>query len=241
MNIGKIARKIWFKRFFEIIRTKQIFHKRTWELPLSVNNFKGFRNQIKNETLDFSSVDESEVVFEPNFETSSQYTTRFQQSIEKHDRELNLSSITSNDERTNTDRVLNFTRSRHPEKLISIKSSYDYSDSSIDFKPKVIKISKLNFGKCKNYGQNFGKVLTLLIFIVEKHIKNIGFNKIHEYAMLVVKKRSHQGIQKSKFSESFKKVDYFRKFGNIFQEKMYRIMMINKAHIEPLLKKILKS
>ena len=59
--------------------------------------------------------------------------------------------------------------------------------------------------------------------------------------MLVVKKRSHQGIQKSKFSESFKKVDYFRKFGNIFQEKMDRIMMINKAHIEPLLKKILKS
>jgi hypothetical protein len=168
--IGKVLKKIVVKGVWNLL--KDFRYRKKWESALKINLSK---IPNKNETI-VSSADQSEVFFEQGFESSSQFTTRFQNSVEKNIKDLTLSSITSNDERPSTDRVLNFTKVGTTGKYISIKPPGDFSESLSYCKPKSLKLPRGDPNKLKFKPRLSRSSLTNLSSSLEKLYKILKFS-----------------------------------------------------------------
>lgn len=223
--------RIYYRSLINILKSRQAYHKRTWELPLRLDLKRLAFQKARNETIEFSSADESEVRFETGLENSSQYTSRYQQSIERRD--LNSSSIISNEERPNTERILNFTKIRHPAKIVSIKPSCDMSDSSFEFRSKVIRVSRIDFSKGKVYSKAIHKPINLISFVLENNFKEFSFRKIMNFSRRVqTKSRYSQAFMKLKILIASKLSLLLVKMHNIntVQDRLEKLMIIVKSH-----------
>lgn len=165
----KVLSTFYCKLIFFRLRARDVYHKRTWELPLKID-LKNISQ--KSETIDFSSADQSEVLFEPVLDSSSQFTNRFQNSGERIIRELTLSSIISYEERQNTDRVFNLTKLKHPIGVNRRKKvSYDICDSLSDSR------SFRNI-RVPSKARVFQKPLGIMLFFIENYLKSFGFKEL---------------------------------------------------------------
>ena len=231
-NLVKVLTKSLYQALIERLKTRNACHKRTWEVPLKFDIKRLQLQQKKSETIQFSSADESEVHFEPNFETSSQYTSRYQQSIERNVRDLNLSSIASSEERIQTERTLNFTRTRHPATLLIDKPSYEFSDSSLDCRSKIIRVSRIDFPRSKVFSKAINKSCVLVSLVFESHLKGYTFEKIKIYCRRVVmKSRYRSGFHGLGVLIASKLGILFVKIHNITaaQDRIERLMLIVKS------------
>jgi hypothetical protein len=161
----KILTLVYRRQIMKRLMKRDAYHKRTWELPLKLD----LRNlSQKSEIIDFSSVDQSEVLFEA---TDNSFTNRFQNSVDKQSKELTLSSIISNEDRQNTERVF---KTRFANKTLVLKPAYELSDSLSD--SKLIKPNKFQFGKNLSSHRPMQKPLGMMSFIIENNLKSHAFH-----------------------------------------------------------------
>ncbi|OMJ79455.1 hypothetical protein SteCoe_20508 [Stentor coeruleus] len=196
--IVKVLKKILVKGVWNLLCDFR--YRKKWESPLRINLSK---IQNKNEMI-VSSADQSEVSFEQGFESSSQFTTRFQNSVEKNIKDLTLSSITSNDERPSTDRVINFTKLSTTGKYISVKPPNDFSESISYCKPKSLKLPLGDPNKIKFKPRLSRSSITNLSSSLEKlyKIMKFSYNLIIFQAFYSLK--NFQPLFKPRNSQSYK-------------------------------------
>ena len=128
---------------------------------------------------------------------------------------------------------MNFTRSRHPARLLSLKPSFEISDSSIDSKLKVSHNTKMNYSKGNMFARVFNKPMIHICFIIETHLKKYGFNSIIENdKKIILKNRFYKAIQLLKTLTNIKLKIFYIDIGrnNKVQIRLEKIMKIFKSY-----------
>lgn len=176
-SISKIILLFYYRLF--IAALKKLLTTKNLEFPIKLDLEKIKNTRLPHESIDFSSVDDSG--FDLGLENSSQFTTRFHQSTERNSKDLNTSSVGSNDDyRSNTDRVMNFTSPRTQNKVLRIKPYSGILDSSFEFKDKGFR-ARISFPVDKKRADLYGKALNPLFCAVEAFVKTLAIGKIKEF------------------------------------------------------------
>ena len=229
-NLVNILVKSLYQTLINRLKAHRTFYKRTWEMPLKLDLKKLLVKSKKSE--EYSSVNESEVQFEPHEESSSQYISRCLQLAVRKTKNINLSSIISNGGITQTESALNFPTTSPPATILLDKPSYEFSDTSLHYRSKVIRISIIDLPILRVFSTDMLKSCMLVSLVLENYLTGYTFEKIRVYcAGVVMKRRYRKGFRKLSVFIDSKLSLLFVRIHNVtaMQDRIERLLSIVKS------------